>query len=124
MRRSYVAALALIAMIVCMAAYWGFGKVRKRARPSLGFATVEFLDVGQGDAILIRSPEGKTALVDAGPSNRVVDLLHDRGIDSLDLVVVSHHHIDHYGGMAAVVRACRPRVFLDADSRRISRRCT
>jgi beta-lactamase superfamily II metal-dependent hydrolase len=115
MRRSYVAALALIALIVNLAAYWGLGRPRK-ARPSLGIATVEFLDVGQGDAILIRSPEGKTALVDAGPSGRVVDLLRDRGVESIDLVVVSHHHIDHYGGMPAVVRAYRPRVFLDADS--------
>jgi competence protein ComEC len=115
MRRSFVAALALIALIVSLSGYWGSGRPRK-ARPSLGSATVEFLDVGQGDAILIRSPEGKAALVDAGPSGRVVDLLRDRGIESLDLVVVSHHHIDHYGGMAAVVRAYRPRVFLDADS--------
>jgi competence ComEA-like helix-hairpin-helix protein len=79
-------------------------------------ATVEVLDVGQGDSILIRPPEGRTALIDAGPSSRVVELLKPRGIRSLDLVVVSHHYADHYGGMEAVIRAFRPRVFLATDS--------
>ena len=80
-------------------------------------ARVEFLDVGQGDAILIRSPEGKTALVDAGPHKDVAaELLRCRGIKSLDLVVVSHHHADHYGGMEAVIREFQPRVFLASAS--------
>ena len=57
--------------------------------------TIDVLDVGQGDAILVRSPEGKTALIDAGPSRHVVELLKARGIKSLDLVVVTHHHQDH-----------------------------
>ena len=121
MRRPFVAALALTAVLVCLAAYWGFRVVR-RAGPKPGVATIEFLDVGQGDAILIRSPEGKTALVDAGPSNRIVERLRDRGIASLDLVVVSHHHFDHYGGMAEVIREFHPRAFLDADSPHVTAR--
>ncbi|WP_435009592.1 MBL fold metallo-hydrolase [Tundrisphaera lichenicola] len=116
MRRSTVAAVALMALLIFFAMFWKGIRHRKAVAPTSGTATIEFLDVGQGDAALIRSPEGKTALVDAGPSNRVVETLRDRGVKSLDLVVVSHHHIDHYGGMAAVVRAFRPRVFLDADS--------
>ena len=83
--------------------------------------SIEFLDVGQGDSALIRSPEGKLALVDAGPTNRVVKLLRDRGVTQLDLVVVSHHHADHYGGMLAVLKAFKPRVFLDAASPHSSR---
>ncbi len=79
-------------------------------------ATIDFLDVGQGDAILIRSPEGKTALVDAGPSKEIVRLIRERGVKSIDLVVVSHHHADHYGGMDAVIRAFHPRIFLDNGS--------
>ncbi len=119
MKRPIVAALALVALILCLAAFWGLQ--RRRAEPApipnpSGEATIEFLDVGQGDSILIRSPEGKAALVDAGPSNRIVGLLQKRGVKRLDLVVVSHHHQDHYGGMGAVIGAFRPRVFLDADS--------
>jgi beta-lactamase superfamily II metal-dependent hydrolase len=80
-------------------------------------AMIEFLDVGQGDAILIRSPEGKTALIDAGPHKELAaELLRRRGVRSLDLLVLSHHHADHYGGMEEVVRQFRPRVFLDSGS--------
>lgn len=79
-------------------------------------ATIEFLDIGQGDAVLIRSSEGKTALVDAGPSDRIVKLLEDRGIVHLDLIVVSHHHSDHYGGMDAVIKKIKPKTFLASDS--------
>jgi glyoxylase-like metal-dependent hydrolase (beta-lactamase superfamily II) len=75
-----------------------------------GSLAIDFLDVGQGDAILIRSPEGKTALVDAGPSKDIVSLLRQRGITSLDIVAVSHHHADHYGGKDDVIREFRPRL--------------
>jgi competence protein ComEC len=78
--------------------------------------TVEVLDVGQGDSILIRSPEGKTALLDAGPSHGLAAALKKRGVTSIDLLVVSHHHADHYGGMAEVVKEFRPRVFLATNS--------
>jgi competence protein ComEC len=78
--------------------------------------TVEVLDIGQGDSILIRTPEGKTALIDAGPSHNVVSLLRDKRVTSLDLVVVSHHHSDHYGGMSEVIKAFKPRVFMASNS--------
>ncbi|WP_406693598.1 helix-hairpin-helix domain-containing protein [Singulisphaera sp. Ch08] len=81
-----------------------------------GAVTVTILDVGQGDAILIRSPEGKTALIDAGQSASIVSKLEQQGVSSLDLVVVSHHHADHYGGMDDVIRAFRPRFFLASSS--------
>ena len=79
--------------------------------------TVDVLDVGQGDAILIRSPEGKTALIDAGPTRQAAaDWLRRKRVESVDLVVVSHHHLDHHGGMDAVVRDWKPRYFLATDS--------
>ena len=87
---------------------------RGRAAQTL---TVDVLDVGQGDAILIRSPEGKTALIDAGPTrDGAVQALRRKGIKSVDLVVVTHHHLDHHGGMESVVREFHPRYFLATDS--------
>ena len=78
---------------------------------------VEVLDIGQGDSILIRSPEGKTALIDAGPTKEgALEALRRAGVGHLDLVAISHHHSDHYGGMEEVVRALRPRYFLASHS--------
>ncbi len=86
-------------------------------QPTAQPLTVEVLNVGQGDSILIRSPEGKTALIDAGPTkNAALGILRRKGIKSLDLVAISHHHSDHYGGMNEVVRALKPRYFLASNS--------
>jgi beta-lactamase superfamily II metal-dependent hydrolase len=97
---------------------------RKRGRGSLRAHTsrrlaIEILNVGQGDSILVRTPEDKTALIDAGShKDLVADLLQRHEIDSLDLLVLSHHHQDHYGGMEEVIRRLPqlPRVFLDSGS--------
>jgi beta-lactamase superfamily II metal-dependent hydrolase len=71
-----------------------------------------FIDVGQGDAVLIRSPEGKTALVDAGPGDITADL--DRlGVDTIDLAVATHAHADHIGGMEEVLDRFPVRYYLD-----------
>jgi competence protein ComEC len=108
-------AALLVALGLCLdpsaALAQGIGSV-----PGSKVVRIDVLDVGQGDSILIRSPEGKTALIDAGPSHQVVELLKQRGVKSIDLVVVSHHHSDHYGGMGDVIRGFRPRVFLATDS--------
>lgn len=70
--------------------------------------TVVVIDVGQGDSILLISPEGKTMLVDAGPADAfdAVDAtLRANGVESLDVVVATHPHADHIGAMAAVQNA-------------------
>ncbi len=75
---------------------------------------LRFLNVGQGDAALIVTPEGKKVLVDAGPDAApVVPYLRSHHYDTLDLVVASHGHADHIGGMAAVLGATVVRNYLD-----------
>lgn len=68
---------------------------------------VTFLDVGQGDAILIQTPSGASVLVDGGKDARVLKQLHaympyfNRKIDA---VIATHPDADHVGGLADVVR--------------------
>ena len=64
---------------------------------------VRFLDVGQGDAALVRTPDGATILIDAGPDEQeVATRLAALGVGRLDLVVASHAHQDHVQGFPAV----------------------
>jgi competence protein ComEC len=77
---------------------------------------IDYLDVGQGDAVLIRTPDGKTMLYDAGrKSDEVADQLTALGVKSLDLVIMSHADADHIGGMAEVATRFKPRVFVSND---------
>jgi beta-lactamase superfamily II metal-dependent hydrolase len=65
--------------------------------------TVHFIDVGQGDAILIESDDA-TILVDGGEASaNVAEYLRAQGIHDLDLVVATHPHADHIGGLIDVL---------------------
>jgi competence protein ComEC len=75
--------------------------------PPSGALVVSFIDVGQGDAVLVQSG-GKSYLVDAGRSEEgpnVVDFLRSRGVESLDGIVVSNPDADHIGGFLDVLDA-------------------
>lgn len=67
---------------------------------------ITVLSVGQGDATLIRSPGGASVLIDAGTAyagaQHLAPFLARQGIRRLDLVVITHEHADHAGGLAAV----------------------
>ena len=70
-------------------------------------STVEFLDVGQGDAVLVRSG-GATALIDTGPDPGLLEgHLALRGIRRIDLLILTHDHADHTGGTPAAIRRMR-----------------
>ena len=69
-----------------------------------GTMTLDVLDVGQGDALLIETSDGKRVLIDAGPKKHVVrDMLKARNITTIDLAVSTHPHADHIGGMESVI---------------------
>lgn len=67
---------------------------------------VSIIDVGQGDATLVKLPNGKTMLVDAGPdvqASAVENELSKRGIDKIDYLIATHADSDHIAGMSAIV---------------------
>ena len=63
---------------------------------------VYFLDVGQGDAMIIHQPGICTTLIDAGPlihGYRVTRKLQALGVKEIDNVIITHPHLDHFGGL-------------------------
>ena len=100
------------AWIVAAYAWVSLAAAIPRSRDNGGL-TLDFLDVGQVDATVIRTPHGRWIVVDAGPSGGnsdagrriVVPFLEQRGVRRVDLFVLSHAHRDHVGGAAALVRA-------------------
>jgi len=68
---------------------------------------VYLIDVGQADSIFLRSPKGKTMLVDSGESQNfdaVCKFLDAEGVSKLDVVVATHPHNDHIGSMYRILR--------------------
>lgn len=72
---------------------------------------LHFLDVGQGDGAVLRTPAGRWVVLDAGPRSEhddagrrvVVPFLVSRRVRELALIVVSHAHADHLGGVASIL---------------------
>ena len=100
-RRTRLGLVALTALVFC------YGLLPERT------LEITVLDVGQGDAIFIACPNGRTLLVDGGPRSPawdagarvIVPFLRAKGHRRVDTMIVSHPHLDHYGGLSAVVES-------------------
>ena len=106
-RRWAFAALALAGLLAP-------GPLRHAAAARRGLLEITFLSVGQGDAALLRLPDGAAVLVDGGGDPRgrhdpgardVLPFLRDAGVARLWLAVLSHPHPDHALGLASVAAA-------------------
>ncbi len=83
---------------------------------------VVFLDVGQGDSAFVRFPNGKTMVVDGGQRSAYFDggqqvllpFLRYMGVRRVDVVVASHSHNDHIGGLVALLEQMEVGHFLDS----------
>src|SRR5208282_5693771 len=107
LRRSRLAAFASVTLLFAVAAWIAFVPSHPHLRPGLMEMTA--IDVGQGDSILLVTPQGRALLIDAGGlpewmhsdfdlgEQVVSSYLWHRGIDRLDVVVITHPHADHLG---------------------------
>lgn len=81
--------------------------------------SVSFLDVGQGDSIVIRTPAGRTIVIDGGQGATaksrfdagkevLIPFLEQAGVKKIDLVVATHPDFDHLGGLVSLLRSGIP----------------
>lgn len=80
--------------------------------------TVHFIDVGQGDSILLESDD-EFVLIDAGERDygeKVLNYIEDRGADELKYMVATHPHSDHIGGLRTVMDGVDVENFISADT--------
>ncbi len=129
--------LALVVCLVCAAATSGWRRVATPVAGLLAALTMSglprgdgrlhlwFLDVGQGDALVIETPSGRAAAIDAGPAferfdagERVVaEALWELGHRRLEFLAVTHRHADHQGGATFLARHFDPgRIYVNGGS--------
>ncbi|MCU1255441.1 MAG: internalization-related competence protein ComEC/Rec2 [Candidatus Angelobacter sp.] len=117
-RKQRAAAFAgLISLFLCggiVAVYHAAPKIEH------GKLEITAIDVGQGDSLLVVSPEGRTMLIDGGGSmgpvhsefdfgeDVVAPYLWSRGLERLDVVALTHAHGDHIGGLPRIIEDFRP----------------
>ncbi len=109
----WLALAAAGAVAVVLAGWWWVRPAPAWDQPG-GFRAT-FLDVGQGDSVLLETPSARV-LVDEGPPEAdVAGQLLRMGVRSLSALVLTHPERDHVGGAAAVVRRLRVGTILDPD---------
>ena len=118
-RRRRSVAWAGVALLFASAAAAAFFLAPPRIAP--GKLEITAIDVGQGDSLLVISPQGRAMLVDGGGSfgpargefdfgeDVVSPYLWSRGLERLDVVALTHAHGDHIGGLARAVENFHPR---------------
>lgn len=81
-----------------------------------GQLKVHFIDVGQGDAILVETPS-HNILIDGGErGNTVLNYLEEQGVSELDLIIATHPHSDHIGGLINVLETLPVKEIIDSGA--------
>lgn len=118
-KKLVILGLLIFALILVFAGYklslWGdpvgglestLGKTEEPEKPVPSFS-VHFIDVGQGDAALIKC-DGKTMLIDAGENGneqKMMNYLRSEGVEKFDYVVATHPHTDHIGALPEMIES-------------------
>ena len=95
-----LAGLATLAVVAGLLIFW-------LSYQPANLLAVDFLDVGQGDAILIKTPAGQNILIDGGPSSKIINQLSENLAwwdRKIDLMILTHPHDDHVTGLIEVLK--------------------
>lgn len=108
MKRNAVYRILVAITAIMLFVVGGCSFLEPTTAPQSDGLTIKVLDVGQGDAILVRS-KGKTVLIDTGDideRDRFARLLEKERIEKIDVLMITHPHADHIGGFAEVAKRC------------------
>ena len=101
----------IILLLILSLAIWGQVSLYQPAHK----LEVFFLNVGQGDAILIKEPSNKTVLIDGGPDSKVLlNYLAKYHVRKIDLILATHAHADHISGLIGAISQYSVGKVLDA----------
>ncbi|HEX8698444.1 MAG TPA: MBL fold metallo-hydrolase [Myxococcaceae bacterium] len=103
-------------LLVLLTASVGLAQPTPPPTPAPRPLTVYFFDVGQGDAALVVSPTGKTVLIDGGPpeaGEHLAARVRQLVSAPLDLVILTHPHLDHLGSLKDAIQAVGARRYMD-----------
>ncbi|MCC3265133.1 ComEC/Rec2 family competence protein [Arthrobacter gengyunqii] len=100
-RRYWALAAALLLLPAAAAAAW----MQLRPGPAPAGWAAAACDVGQGDGLVVRTAAHRAVVIDSGPDPDAIDRCLKRlQVETVDLFILSHAHLDHYGGAAGVLR--------------------
>ncbi|EOU1911757.1 MBL fold metallo-hydrolase [Clostridium perfringens] len=100
-------------IVVLLAGYFGIDLTQDSKVPKDSELMISYMDVGQGDAAYIKV-NGNDILIDAGPrsnSKELLEQLKAKNIDNFELVIATHPHEDHIGGMVDVFKEYEVKAF-------------
>lgn len=95
---------ARLLVVLFLSVLWGCRRTLPPGPAAGADLRVTFFDVGQGDAALLRAG-GAAVLIDTGHNGNTAGLLRREGVSRIDLLILSHPHSDHIGGLTAIARS-------------------